>query len=38
MSVIGGAIFKRFNWVFDLEHHQVYIQPNALFESPFGTI
>jgi hypothetical protein len=38
MSVIGGAIFKRFNWVFDLEHHQVYIQPNALYDSPFGTI
>ncbi|MEL6254979.1 MAG: aspartyl protease family protein [Bacteroidota bacterium] len=29
ISVMGGDLLKRFNWIFDLQEERVYIQPNA---------
>jgi hypothetical protein len=38
ISVIGGDIFKRFNWVFDAERKFVYLKPNKNFKTEYSKI
>ena len=35
MSVLGGAIVKRFNWVLDIERGRVFLRANGLAGAPF---
>ncbi|MEM7102850.1 MAG: hypothetical protein AAF502_06970 [Bacteroidota bacterium] len=37
MSVMGGEIIKRFNWIMDLESGHIYIKQNSLHNLPFPT-
>lgn len=38
MSIIGGDILKRFNWVIDAKREYIYLMPNHLFDSPYTNI
>jgi hypothetical protein len=35
MSVIGGELLKRFNWLVDVENSRLYLKPNGLFAEEF---
>ncbi len=36
ISIIGGDILKRFNWVIDAKRTYIYLKPNNLFKTPFS--
>ncbi len=36
MSIIGGDVLKRFNWIIDAERKYVYLKPNGLFNAEFA--
>ncbi len=36
MSIIGGDILKRFNWIIDAKREFIYFKPNHLFKSRFS--
>lgn len=38
MSILGGDVFKRFNWIIDTEGGYLYFRPNGLFDLPFSNI
>ena len=38
MSVMGGEVIKRFNWVFDQENALAFVKPNGLMNLPFSDI
>lgn len=38
VSVVGGDILKRFNWVIDANRAYIYLKPNHLFKSPFSNM
>lgn len=38
ISVIGGDIFKRFNWIFDAERKYVYLKPNKNFKVEYSKV
>lgn len=38
MSIMGGDLLKRFNWIIDLQNAVVYLRPNALATQPFTDV
>lgn len=38
MSIIGGDVLKRFNWIIDLQNGNVYITPSTLKPVAYGTV
>ncbi|MFN8354206.1 MAG: retropepsin-like aspartic protease [Spirosomataceae bacterium] len=38
MSIIGGDIIKRFNWIIDAQRVHIYLKTNHLFETDFSNI
>ena len=38
LSLIGGDLFKRFNWIIDAEGKSIYLKPNKLFSTKFSNI
>ncbi len=38
LSLIGGDLFKRFNWIIDAERESIYLKPNKLFSTKFASI
>jgi hypothetical protein len=38
MSIIGGDILKRFNWIIDAQRNYVYLKPSKLKNSSWSTI
>ncbi|OZI09718.1 hypothetical protein BWI93_02305 [Siphonobacter sp. BAB-5385] len=37
ISVLGGDVLKRFNWIIDVTGGYVYVKPNRLQKAPFST-
>ncbi|GAB5550784.1 MAG: hypothetical protein Sapg2KO_03750 [Saprospiraceae bacterium] len=38
MSVLGGDLLKRYNWIFDFENEVVYLKSNTLSQLPFKDV
>lgn len=38
ISIIGGDILKRFNWIIDARREYIYLKPNAFFKAGFSNI
>ena len=38
ISIMGGDVFKRFNWIFDIEGKNVYLKPNKNFKLNYSKI
>ncbi len=38
ISIIGGDILKRFNWIIDAKREYIYLKPNNLFKTNFANI
>ncbi|MEO6315752.1 MAG: hypothetical protein ABIO53_12455 [Chitinophagaceae bacterium] len=38
ISIIGGDILKRFNWIIDAKRQFIYLKPNNLFKTNFSNI
>jgi hypothetical protein len=38
ISIIGGDILKRFNWIIDAKREYIYLKPNNLFKTKFTDI
>lgn len=38
MSVLGGDLLKRYNWIFDFENEVVYLKSNTLSKVPFKDV
>lgn len=38
ISVIGGDVLKRFNWVIDAERKFIYLKPNRLFKMEYSKV
>ena len=37
MSVVGGNVLKRFNWLIDAKNARIYLKPNSHFYSEWGS-
>jgi hypothetical protein len=35
MSVVGGDILKRFNWILDAKREFIYLKPNRFYKTPY---
>lgn len=35
VSVFGGDLLRRFNWIFDTQQQHLYLAPSSLFDQPF---
>lgn len=38
ISVVGGDVLKRFNWIIDAKREYIYLKPNTLFYTNFANI
>lgn len=37
ISMIGGDVLKRFNWIIDAKREYIYLMPNSLFNTNFSS-
>jgi hypothetical protein len=38
MSIIGGDVLKRFNWIIDADRKYIYLKPNGLFKMEYSKV